>query len=192
MLNPDQRAAAFTEAKQLLEQVRANAAETPLLDGAATFLLASTYESLGQADDARQLYEQMKSEPRYAGPYRDLADARLQNMEPLLASSAFQAGEPPAGASPTTVRPNLPEGLDPALIRQFQESMQARPADPAMLPVARPEQAPSIPPGVKPAEPAPAEPTPATPPNAGAAGQAAPPQKPSEPPAQPPGGNTAR
>jgi predicted negative regulator of RcsB-dependent stress response len=205
MEHPEQRPAGFEEAKQLLENARADAAETPLLDSAVTFLLASTYESLGQPEEARKLYEMMKTEPRYAGPYRELADARLETMDTAAANVVLAAGSPPAGSEPAAAQPNLPQGLDPELIRQFQQQMQATPVDPAHLPVARPEDAQRLPGGVTPAEPAPTPPPPAgdspqaespapsEPPKTAPPPGAETPAPPAEtPPATPPGGHTAR
>jgi len=168
MLKPDERQAAFSEAITLLEQIRADPATRTDLDAAAAFLLASTYESTRQFDKARQLYQTLKDDTRYAGlPYGALSADRLATLDDLTEPIAFTPGEAPPPPAPET------QAATPAPAPQFQRMTPEQlgvvapppaapvppPAEqvpPAAEPVPPPTPAPDTPP---PAEPAPPTPT---------------------------------
>lgn len=96
MAQPEGREAALQEARDLLEQIRSDPATRPMLDAAAAFLLATTCESLREIDRAREVYESLTQDTRYAGsPYVELARWRLEDIDTLTVRVAFAPGHPP-------------------------------------------------------------------------------------------------
>jgi tetratricopeptide (TPR) repeat protein len=94
---PAERQEALEEAADLLRQVLSDPQTPPLLHAPASFLLATTYESLRQMDKAQELYKAIVTEERYAGsPYRGLAAARLESLAALATPVVFEPGNPPA------------------------------------------------------------------------------------------------
>ena len=157
---PTQRKAAFEEAATLLEQIRRDPQCPPLLDAAATFALASTYESLDQFDKAKELYQTLIDEQRYQGfAYKNVAAERLSNIDKLKAPVAFVPGTPPPPASqPEVAGPPITlstDGPQPIVITPVPVQAVPIPSEPGAAAPPAP-----VPP---PAEPAPTEPPPATP-----------------------------
>jgi predicted negative regulator of RcsB-dependent stress response len=114
LTQPSSRQAAFTEAASVLEQIRSDPTAAPMLQAAATFMLASTYESTHQFDKAKELYTSLVDETRYAGsPYKLLAQDRLTNMDTLTAPIAFAPGEPPPPPPPPTQPVTLTPQMGP-------------------------------------------------------------------------------
>ena len=114
LADPSARPAAFEEAAKVLEQVRSDPESTPMLQAAATFLSASTAESLRQFDRARELYQALVQDTRYAGsPYKALADFRLADLDKLAKSVAFVPGDPPPPPQPTSQSVTLTPQLTP-------------------------------------------------------------------------------
>lgn len=142
MLQPEERQAAFNEAITLLEQIRADSATRTDLDAAAAFLLASTYESTRQFDKARQLYQTLKDDTRYAGlPYGALSADRLATLDDLTDPIAFTPGEAPPPPAPET------QAATPAPAPQFQ------PMTPEQLSVVAPPPVVPAPPKTEPVPP---------------------------------------
>jgi predicted negative regulator of RcsB-dependent stress response len=124
---PTQRQEALEEAADLLRQVLSDPQTPPLLHAPASFLLATAYESLRQMDKAREQYEALTTEERYAGsPYRGLAAARLDSMAALETPVVFEPGNPPAptqpATSPTPVELTPIEIAPPAATEEESES----------------------------------------------------------------------
>jgi len=120
MSAPEQRVAGFEEAARLLEEIRQDTRINAVLDAAATYLLANTYESLWRIDEAKQLWTRLAEDNRYVGtPYKDLARDRLADLAEL-APVAMQPGAPPA---PTTAEVSGASGLeiDPGSIMVYPE-----------------------------------------------------------------------
>jgi len=91
-----ERPAGFEEAAAQLEQINATPGVSPMLQAAATYLLANTYESLRRFDEARTLWQRLSRDAQYAGtPYRALAEGRLLTMDELSTAVAFRPGDPP-------------------------------------------------------------------------------------------------
>jgi hypothetical protein len=111
---PSERPAAFGEAAKVLEQVRSDPESTPLLQAEATFLLASTYESMRQFEGAKELYQSLTQDTRYAGsPYKALADFRLADLDKLARPVAFVPGDPPPPPQPTSQSVTLTPQFQP-------------------------------------------------------------------------------
>jgi predicted negative regulator of RcsB-dependent stress response len=180
---PSERPGAFEEAAKLLEEVRSNPALPPMQQAEATFLLASTRESMRQFDQAKELYQTLTQDAKYTGsPYRTLAEKRLSDIDALAKPIAFLPGEapapppPPAPTSKTmTLSPDrtLPDMMGPPytpppgpvtltpLPQPQNPSPTERPQPPspqAQPPAPQPQ--PAVPPQAKPA-PQPTPPPPA-------------------------------
>lgn len=96
-----ERPTGFEEAAAQLEQVIAAPTVSPMLQAAATYLLANTYESLRRFDEARTLWQRLAREARYAGtPYPALAEERLLTIDDLSSAVAFVPGNPPPPPPP--------------------------------------------------------------------------------------------
>jgi hypothetical protein len=172
MLHPEQRPAGFEEAAKLLESIRASAHTPTSLYAAATYMLASTYESLRRPQEAEKLYQQLTTEARFAGtPHRDLASNRLETMQYALAQVTFDPNEPPPqpqqggpkSGMPDFSKLDLPPEIRAQLEQQQVQVMPVSPEERAKLaegdaPAAQPEEAPPTPPVTPPTTP------PATPP----------------------------
>ncbi len=105
---PAEREAKLSEAKALLTEVRSSS-QTPIaMDAAAAFALASTYESLAELgdratrlDEARKLYEELTTQPRFVGsPFLAMAKERLTTIDLLKPAIALTPGDAPAPVLP--------------------------------------------------------------------------------------------
>lgn len=154
LAQPTERPAAFEEAAKMLEQVRSDPESTPLLQAEATFLLASTYESLRQFEGAKELYQSLAQDTRYAGsPYKALADFRLADLDKLAKPVAFVPGEPPPPPPLTATTQPGTVILNPTPVSRDQWPRLPAPPAPAPQPAAeepqpapQPEPAPEKPP----------------------------------------------
>jgi predicted negative regulator of RcsB-dependent stress response len=177
LAEPTERPEAFEEASRLLEEVLNDPAATDMQRAQATFLLASTCESLRQFDRAKELYQTLMQEPKYAGsPYRELAEKRLSNLDALSKPIAFTPGEappPPAPPAPTTRAVLSPDIMGPPAppteqLIPLTRMPQGSPPPPAAQPQPGPAPAPQLaPPAPQPGRPSPTpppQPTPDTPP----------------------------
>jgi hypothetical protein len=189
LAQPTERPGAFEDAAKLLEAVRSDPATPPMQQAEATFLLASTCESLRQLDRAKELYQSLTQEAQYAGsPYQSLAERRLSDIDKLAKPVAFVPGEMPVApppevmgppAEPTTRPITLTPILTPAQPVPAQELPQPESPQPLLpstesphppnAPVEPPpaQAEPVIPPSVRPPPapqpPPPPNPTPPTP-----------------------------
>jgi hypothetical protein len=146
-----ERPAAFEDAAKLLEEVRSDPACPPMQQAEATFLLASTYESLRQFDRAKETYESLVQDARYAGsPYKGLAEQRLTDIDQVSKPIAFNPGEAPPPPPPATQSTIL------------SPDMMGPPAGPTAAPMRLTPL--SHPPGQPPAPPAPQSPQTPNPP----------------------------
>lgn len=149
---PAQRPAAFEDAASLLEQIRATPESPRTLQAAATFALASTYESLRRFDKAKELYKILTDEPQYqAFAYKTLAEDRLSSLDTLLKPVTFEPGTPP---QPTTQATNAPIRLEPTSQPTLQVPIQLTPTDSPLETAAPP--APTTPAEQPPEQPPPA------------------------------------
>ncbi len=172
--DPQQRPAGFEEAAALLEEITGTPGMPPKVAAAALFLLATTHESLGQADAAATLYERLASEEQYSGAgFAKVVDERLEDIDELRTPIVFEPGDPPSAVQPLT--PATPGSIDfsdllrrgepPDEIRRALEAqmaqMQRESAGPVFpVEAAEPDAAqPDEPAGEEPA-PAPEEPRP--------------------------------
>lgn len=148
---PEQRQAAFEEAADLLQQVTGNPETPPMIAAAASFALASTYESLRELDKAETLYETLKSEPRFQGsPFVAVAGVRLDTMDDLAKPVAFTSGDPP-----------VPESA--LEIPEFEPTTTSAPAEPTTTAPTPGTAPPQTAPTSQPAEPPPDESKPTAP-----------------------------
>jgi predicted negative regulator of RcsB-dependent stress response len=166
---PAERPGAFEEAAKLLEEVRSDPTTAPMQQAEATFLLASTCESLRQLDRAKELYQSLTQDAKYVGsPYRALAEKRLSDIDTLAKPVAFVPGEAPAPTppanktmtlSPDTMGPPAePTGRTMVLTPSPSGPRQAPPPNPAA-----PSPQPVTPPQPQPAPQPPPNPTPPPP-----------------------------
>jgi hypothetical protein len=149
LVHPDQRPAAFEEAVDILERLRSDPGTTPMLQAAATFLLASAEESLQRLERAKELYESLRSDPRCAGsPYRQLAEARLKDVDTLSKPVVFTPGDPPPPPPPAPmVGPPAPPASQSSVVLNPSVS-RSLPTPPSMMgpPAPPPTPAPTPPP----------------------------------------------
>lgn len=170
-LNPGARQAALGEAAEMLNKIRSAPDTDAALHAAATFLLATTYESLRDFEGAKSLYQSLVDGPRYAGsPFQRLATDRLKDIDKLSDAIAFLPGSPPppapppGGATPPGSPPTPPSAVGPQ-----GQPLKPVPMDPTLLNPTPPSAPPPTPPaagsaGAQPAAPPPVEqPKPAQP-----------------------------
>lgn len=156
---PEQRQAAFAEAADLLKQVADNRDSPAELAAAATFGLATTYESLRQLARAGELYDSLVKNPRFKGsPFLLLAMDRQKKLDELATPVEFTPGDPPAppppepvATAPTTMPTTAPT-TSPTLPASAPASAPV-PASPAAP--TPPASQPAPPPASGPAPPAP-------------------------------------
>ena len=180
---PEERQAAFTEAKDVLEKTLKTSGTPPMLEAATAYALANTYESLAALNDAERaslldkasaLYTRITTEKRFDGsPYFELSQDHLDTMAELATPVVFVPGmpEPPAAdASPTKPSSGIqaftadnPEELR-RMIQEAQAKQQQQPvpppqnqAQPAPEPTAEPADTPSEEPAAEPASDEPTE-----------------------------------
>ncbi|MGE3181076.1 MAG: tetratricopeptide repeat protein [Phycisphaerae bacterium] len=69
---------------------------------AAHYKLAGVYETLGKIDEARQQYEAITNDSRFAGsPYMELANEKLSSLDELARLPEFLPGTAPAPEPPS-------------------------------------------------------------------------------------------
>ena len=173
LAEPTERPGAFEEAARVLEETLADPVAPEMQRAEATFLLASAYESLRQFDRAKELYQALMQEPRYAGsPYRGMAEKRLADLDTLSKPIAFLPGEappPPPPPAPTTQAVLSPSTMGPPAPPEEQLIPLTRsPQGPPMGPPAPQPQSPPAPPAPQPTPQSPAptpppQPSPETP-----------------------------
>jgi hypothetical protein len=129
--------AALQQSVEVLQPLLNEPGLSPGLVGAAGLSLATSYETLGQFDDAERIYNLLLDEQRFAGTgYPKAAAERLKTLPELRKPVEFVAGLPPQEAPSVSV-------LTP-------EVMAGPPAPPAEAPDAETQPAAT-------AEPAPAD-----------------------------------
>lgn len=148
LLQPTDREANFAEAVKVLTELRTDPDAPPLINAPATFLLATTHESLREFDQAKDLYQALVNDARYAGsPYTTLATERLADIETLAAPVVFVPGDPPppalASAPATASAPVATAPVATAPATPPSEEPTAPDAPPAEPPPTEPESAPS-------------------------------------------------
>jgi predicted negative regulator of RcsB-dependent stress response len=159
----EQRPAGFEEAATLLEEIVANQRTPGMLQAVAKYALATTYESLGRVDDARQQYEELSDAAQFAGsPYQELAVDRLETMDTLATNVTFEPGQPPApetapasGLAPFEMPPGIQVNpvTDPETLKRLEEGVREKPEGEdaeATPPAETPEEAPAA--GAAPAD----------------------------------------
>lgn len=182
LVKTDQRAAAFQEAAQLLDEILSSAPVAPL-EAAAGFARASVHESQAAIDSAardrqieaaRKLYQHLVDDPRFEGsPFVSRARQRLDTMDTLKDPVTLLPGNPPP--PPVATQPTVE--VQRVTAEEQQRLMEAlQPAQPTTAPA--PDTPPAPPPGTN-ETPAPSADEPDTSPPAG---EPAP-----EPPAEPSG-----
>ena len=95
--------AALQESVEVLKPLLNQRDLSPTLAGAAALSLASSYETLGQFDEAEQTYNIILSDQqRFAGTgYANVAAERLETLPELRKPVEFAAGLPPPPGIPT-------------------------------------------------------------------------------------------
>lgn len=95
--------AALQESVEVLKPLLNQRDLSPTLAGAAALSLASSYETLGQFDEAEQTYNIILSDQqRFAGTgYANVAAERLETLPELRKPMEFAAGLPPPPGIPT-------------------------------------------------------------------------------------------
>jgi predicted negative regulator of RcsB-dependent stress response len=127
---------ALQEAIEVLKPLLNEPGSPPPVVGAAALSLASCYETLGQFDDAEQIYKILSDEQRFAGTgYAKAAAERLKTLPDLRKPVEFVAGLPPQPAAPAAAgaQPSIqvisPDGLAGPPLPPPEPAEHAQPAD---------------------------------------------------------------
>ncbi|MCK4342273.1 MAG: tetratricopeptide repeat protein, partial [Phycisphaerae bacterium] len=105
LAQPERRQEALGEAVAVLEEIVGSDGIPPMVEAAATYALATTYESLREFDQAAALYDRLLTDPRFKGSpyvlgaaphfpwaadYVPGAKERLENLEDLKTPIKFE------------------------------------------------------------------------------------------------------
>lgn len=132
----DQREELLNESAATLRVVIDDPQTPAALVATAAFSLGTTYESLGEfdqarLDDAAELYRMITTDARFAGnPFTLLAEARLDTIDDLRVTINFVPGMPPQPqpmSQPTTAQPRTAQPL------ATEEPLVGPPATPTIV-----------------------------------------------------------